>query len=57
MKSYKVRWTDETGHRTSVTAYDEPSAEQRAEALRAEGHDDAEVYAVHPLTTEPLKAS
>jgi hypothetical protein len=49
MINYRVRWTTPAGEeKTSAAAYDAVSAEQRQTALRAEGHQDVEVFQVVP---------
>ncbi|MGI5196924.1 hypothetical protein ACQEVY_25355 [Streptomyces sp. CA-288835] len=49
MKNYRVTWTEGGEERTSVSAYDDPSAKQRAEELEdTEGVSSVRIVAVKP---------
>jgi hypothetical protein len=55
VRSYKVRWTDDTGREvTSVCSYDVGAVQTRVRLLEEAEASNIEVFEVHPMTGEPL---
>ncbi|MFE7963458.1 hypothetical protein ACWDTQ_32645 [Streptomyces cellulosae] len=58
MRNFRIRWTSEDGQpRESAVSYSKRVADREADAKRAQGLADVDVFEVDPMTGKELARS